>query len=124
MLTLPLSPRPAPDSAESSNRSTTSGELRFGAGDPRDHVFRIRPLGRIAALFVTLARFNSYEGRDSTLVTDSLSCGVVADYLDMSVDDLARLLTELQARSLVEACGRGLRLKNLAELERLAEATD
>lgn len=82
------------------------------------------PLGRIAALFVTLARCNAYEGRDPTLLTDSLSCGVVAGYLDMTVDDLAHWLTELKARDLVEVCDRGLRLTNLSELERLSDTAD
>jgi len=83
-----------------------------------------KPLGRIAALFVTLSRCNAYEGRDPTILTDSVSCGVVAGYLDMSVDDLSHWLSELADRRLVEPCDRGLRLKNLAELERLAEAAD
>ena len=83
-----------------------------------------KPLGRVAALFVTLARCNAYEGRDPTLLTDSLSCGVVAGYLDMSVDDLAHWLTQLKARGLVEACERGLRLTDLDELKQLADAAD
>jgi len=83
-----------------------------------------KPLGRIAALFVTLARCNAYEGRDPSIITDSLSCGVVAGYLNMSLDDLAHWLTELEALDLVEATARGLRLKNLDELERLADAGD
>jgi CRP/FNR family transcriptional regulator len=83
-----------------------------------------KPLGRIAALFVTLARCNAYEGRDPTVITDSLSCGVVAGYLNISVDELAQWLTELKTRNLVEPCDKGLRLKNLHELERLADAAD
>jgi CRP/FNR family transcriptional regulator len=85
---------------------------------------RPKALERIAALFVTLARCNAYEGRDPSILTDSLSCGVVAGYLDMSVDELARCLTELEALNLVEAAPKGLRLKNLDELERLADAGD
>jgi CRP/FNR family transcriptional regulator len=85
---------------------------------------RPKALERIAALFVTLARCNAYEGRDPSILTDSLSCGVVAGYLDMSVDDLAHCLTELEALHLVEAAPKGLRLKNLDELERLADAGD
>jgi CRP/FNR family transcriptional regulator len=83
-----------------------------------------KPIGRIAALFVTLARCNAYEGRDPTVLTDSLSCGVVAGYLDISVDELAHWLSELQHRNLVESCDRGLRLKNLNELERIADTAD
>jgi CRP/FNR family transcriptional regulator len=85
---------------------------------------RSEPLERVAALFVTLSRCNAYEGRDPSLITDSLSCGVVAGYLNMSLDDLAHCLTELEALNLVEASARGLRLKNLDELERLADAGD
>ncbi len=73
---------------------------------------------------MTLARCNAYEGRDPSVLTDSLSCGVVAGYLDMSVDDLAHWLTELESLNLVEAAPNGLRLKNLDELERLADAAD
>jgi CRP/FNR family transcriptional regulator, anaerobic regulatory protein len=80
-----------------------------------------RPLERIAALLVTLARGNAYEGRDPSVITDALSCGVVAGYLNMSVDELARWLGELNARGLVEVCAQGLRLKDFDELERLAE---
>src|SRR5262245_2244297 len=39
-------------------------------------------LERVAALFVTLSRYNAYEGREPTLITDSLKCGVVAGYLN------------------------------------------
>jgi CRP/FNR family transcriptional regulator len=92
-------------------------ETHARAGQPK-------PLERIAALFVTLARCNAYEGRDPSILTDSLSCGVVAGYLNMSVDDLAHWLTELEALDLVEAAPKGLRLKNLDELERLADAGD
>lgn len=83
-----------------------------------------RPLGRIAALFVTLARCNAYEGRDPTVIADSLTCGVVAGYLNMTVDDLAHWLNELKNLGLVEACDGGLRLKGMNELERLADAAD
>ena len=79
---------------------------------------------RIAALFVTLSRYNAYEGRDPALITDSLRCGVVAGYLDMSVDHLARELSGLEARGLIEPSPRGLLLKDLDGLERLADNLD
>ncbi len=47
------------------------------------------PLRRVAALFVTLSRYNSYEGREAALITDSLKCGAAAGHLGMSVDVLA-----------------------------------
>lgn len=80
------------------------------------------PVERIAALFVTLSRNNAYEGRDPSVITDSVQCGVVAGYLGMSVDQLASYLTELEARGLVEPCQKGLRLKDLTTLERLADS--
>lgn len=83
---------------------------------------RPRAVQRVAALFVTLSRYNVYEGRDPSLITDSFKCGVIAGYLDMSVDYLAAQLTELEARGLIEPCDRGLRLKNLDALEALADS--
>jgi len=84
-------------------------------------VERSDPITRAAALFVTLSRCNAYEGRDPALIADSLTCGVVAGYLDMTVDDLARVLKMLEARNLVEVAAGGLRLKNLDALEKLAD---
>jgi CRP/FNR family transcriptional regulator len=81
------------------------------------------PIERIAALFVTLARCNAYEGRDPTIISDSLTCGVVAGYLNMTVDELAHCLKELESRNLVEASAKGLRLKNFDELEQLADVS-
>lgn len=84
---------------------------------------RPKPLERVAALFVTLSRCNAYEGRDPSLITDSLTCGVVAGYLNMSVDHLAGQLAELEALGLIAAVPGGLRLANLDELEKLADAS-
>ena len=84
---------------------------------------RAKPLERVAALFVTLSRCNAYEGRDPSLITDSLTCGVVAGYLNMSVDFLARQLAELEALGLIAACPGGLRLANLNGLEKLADTS-
>jgi CRP/FNR family transcriptional regulator len=92
--------------------------------ETRERAGRSKPLERIAALFVTLARCNAYEGRDPSVLTDSLSCGVVAGYLNVSVDELAHWLTELESLDLVEAVPNGLLLKNLDELEKLADGAD
>jgi len=78
-------------------------------------------LERVAALFVTLSHYNAYEGREPALITDSLKCGVVAGYLNMSVDQLAAQLAEMEARGLIEPCAKGLRLKDLDALERIAD---
>lgn len=83
-----------------------------------------QPRGRVAALFVTLARCNAYEGRDPAIITDSLSCGVVADYLDMTLDELADVLVDFKALRLVEPCAGGIRLTNIDALEQLTEVAD
>jgi CRP/FNR family transcriptional regulator len=83
---------------------------------------RPTPLQRLASLFLTLSRNNAYEGRRPDIITDSLTCGVVAGYLDMGLDQLAGLLSQLQARGLIEPCQKGLRLKDLDGLESLADA--
>lgn len=76
---------------------------------------------RVAALFVTLSHYNEYEGREPTLITDSLKCGVVAGYLNMSVNQLAAQLAEMEARGLIELCEKGLRLLDLDALEKIAD---
>lgn len=85
---------------------------------------RPNPVQQVASLFVTLSRNNTYEGRDPSIITDSLECGVVAGYLGMSVDQLATYLTELKARGLIEASDKGLHLKDLAALESLADGSE
>lgn len=82
---------------------------------------RPSPVQRVAALFVTLSRYNAYEGRDPSIITDSLKCGVVAGYLGMSLDQLAVHLSELEARGLIEACDSGLRLKDIEALQALCD---
>ncbi|HUJ38348.1 MAG TPA: Crp/Fnr family transcriptional regulator, partial [Hyphomicrobium sp.] len=79
------------------------------------------PLERVAALFITLSRYNAYEGREPTLITDSLKCGVVAGYLNMSVGELAAQLSEMEVRGLIEPCAKGMRLKDLDGLEKIAD---
>jgi CRP/FNR family transcriptional regulator, anaerobic regulatory protein len=85
-------------------------------------VGRPSPLQRVASLFLTLSRNNAYEGRQPDVITDSLTCGVVAGYLGMSVDQLAARLAELEARGLIEPCEKGLRLADLDALESLADS--
>jgi CRP/FNR family transcriptional regulator len=86
-----------------------------------DSACKVRPIERVAALFVTLSHFNSYEGRTPDIITDSLKCGVVAGYLNMSLDLLAAQLTELEAQGLIEPVANGLRLTDLPALEKIAD---
>lgn len=106
----------------SASRTTAAmdGEITF-LREPQARAERPDPVTRAAALFVTLSRYNAYEGRNPTLIADELTCGLVAGYLDMSVDDLARVLKALEAHDLVEAAAGGLRLKDLNALEKLAD---
>jgi CRP/FNR family transcriptional regulator len=85
---------------------------------------RPAPLRRVAALFVTLSRYNQYEGREPSVITDSLKCGAAAGHLGMSVDVLAQQLAELEARGLIEPHEKGLRLLDIDALLRLADGLD
>jgi CRP/FNR family transcriptional regulator, anaerobic regulatory protein len=82
---------------------------------------RQNPLGRVAAFLLTLSRENELEGRDPTVLSQPLECGVVADFLALSTERLGSLLVELERRGLIEPLRTdGLRLTNLAGLEGLA----
>jgi CRP/FNR family transcriptional regulator, anaerobic regulatory protein len=82
---------------------------------------RQSPRGRLAAFLLTLSRENEQEGRDPTLLAQPLECGVVADFLALSIERLGSLMVELERRGLIEPLGaEGVRLKNLAGLEGLA----
>ena len=65
------------------------------------------PLGRLAAFLLTLSRENEQEGRDPTVLVQPLQCGVVADFLALSVERLASLLVQLERRGLIETCASG-----------------
>ena len=85
---------------------------------------RQNPVERVAAFLITLSRANGYEGRDPSVVTESLQCGVVADWLGMSIELLSTALGELARQGLIEySPPHELRLKDLAGLERLAGGT-
>jgi CRP/FNR family transcriptional regulator len=64
---------------------------------------------------------NANEGRDPTMVSDSLECGTAATYLGIDVEALANALSELGRLGLIEPSpARGLRLLDLDALRRLA----
>jgi CRP/FNR family transcriptional regulator len=80
-----------------------------------------QPLERVAALLVTSARTNVQQGRAAALIEDSWRCGVIADLLRLSLDDLSAILIELERRGLIETAAGGLRLLDIAALEALAD---
>ncbi len=84
---------------------------------------RENPLGRIAAFLLTLSRQNEQEGRDPSVLTQPLQCGVVADFLALSIDRLGAFLVQLNQRGIIEQTPGGLRLTDVAALEALAGGT-
>lgn len=81
-----------------------------------------KPVERLAALLVNLSASNRYEGRDPTLITDSWTCGAIADMLGLSVGDLSEILVDLARRGLIEPdLPRGLRLIDVGTLEAIAD---
>ena len=82
------------------------------------------PLGRLAAFLLTLSRENEQEGRDPTVLMQPLHCGVVADFLALSIDRLGSLLVQLEQRGMIAACSpQGLRITDVEALEGLAGRT-
>jgi CRP/FNR family transcriptional regulator, anaerobic regulatory protein len=82
------------------------------------------PLGRLAAFLLTLSRENEQEGRDPDVLMQPLHCGVVADFLALSIDRLGSLLVQLEARGMIApAPPQGLRLTDVEALEGLAGRT-
>jgi CRP/FNR family transcriptional regulator, anaerobic regulatory protein len=84
---------------------------------------RENPLGRVAAFLLTLSRQNEQEGRDPTVLTQPLQCGVVADFLALTIDRLGALLVQLNQRGIIEQTSGGIRLTDVAALETLTGKT-
>ena len=79
------------------------------------------PLGRLAAFLLTLSRENEQEGRDPAILMQPLDCGVVADFLALSIDRLGSLLVQLEQRGMIAPSPpQGLRLTDVEALETLA----
>ena len=76
------------------------------------------PVERVAAFLVAVSRLNEVEGRDPSIVPDTLNCGVVAKYLGLDIDTLQESLVELQSRELIEQCpAQGLRICDRNKLD-------
>ena len=82
---------------------------------------REAPIERLAAFLVSVSRTNRHEGPDPTIVGEPYASGVVAGSLEMTIEDLRKLLLELERRGLIKAHPpAGIRLKDLSALETLA----
>jgi CRP/FNR family transcriptional regulator, anaerobic regulatory protein len=111
----------------------TDGQLsaRYSAAVDREFDFlRVRALAssvsqpekRVASFLVALARMGVAEGRDGSFIPDELSSGTVAEHLALSLDTLAGVLRDLEARGMVAAEQDGLRIVDLDALEQFADA--
>jgi CRP/FNR family transcriptional regulator len=79
------------------------------------------PIERVAALLVTSARTNVQQGRPAELIKDSWKCGVIADLLQLTLDDLTAILIDLQRRGLIAAAGEDLLLVDIPALDAMAD---
>ena len=57
------------------------------------------------------------------MLTQLIQCGVIADFLALSIDRLGSLLVQLNQRGIIEDTPEGLCLANVAALEKLAGGT-
>lgn len=81
-----------------------------------------RPLVQLAAFLIAVAHQNEHEGRDPTVIDDTLECAVVAGYLGISVERLAEMLVEFEERGLIQpAPDHGMRIVDMDRLEALAD---
>ena len=55
------------------------------------------------------------------MIKDSWKCGVIADLLQLTLNDLSAVLVDLERRGLIEAAGEDLRLTDIAALEAMAD---
>lgn len=79
------------------------------------------PVERVANYLVAVAGIGKAEGHHD-IVTDEISSGYVAERLQMSVDALQSALVGLEKKGLVTPVEHGLRITDLAELEKVANA--
>ena len=59
-------------------------------------------VGRLAAFFLSVSRLNKNEGRDPSIIINSLKCGIVADWLGLDLNALGDALVELEKKGLIE----------------------
>ncbi len=82
---------------------------------------RSRPVERVAAFLSAVSDNNRREGRDPTVVTDSLRCGLVAEMLSMTIAELGQCLAVLEQEGLIRPGPNGeLRLLDVPALDDMA----
>ena len=122
-----------PSLAETGEPAAPNPQLTQSLGEVAENDFQQRkalayalgrssPPIRLAALLVNLSRNNAREGRDPTIIPDTLNCGVVAEMLGLEVSALAAALLELAHKHLIElAPEASLRISDIQGLERFAD---
>ena len=94
-------------------------EFDFSRSRSRD-AGPLSPLQRVANFLLAIASINTSEGREPLIVRDDVSSGFVAEQLQMSIDTLAAALLSLRQSGAVTVSDSGLRILDIAALERLA----
>ena len=80
------------------------------------------PVEALAAFLASVSRQNVHEGRNATIVTDSLKCGAVANLLGFDIETLGKALLDLKNTGLIQEGSNGqIHLLDLERLERLAD---
>ena len=83
-----------------------------------------KPIGRLAAFLLAISRMNQVEGRDPAIVTSSVRCGVVAEWLGLDLQSLNHALVRLEMLGFIEPNPPlGLRLSYPEGLDALANST-
>jgi CRP/FNR family transcriptional regulator len=73
---------------------------------------------RVASLLLYLSSQNAREGKDPTVIAESLTCKTVAEFLNISIERLGRALVELRNRGLIaEGPAGSIRLIAIKPLE-------
>lgn len=119
------------DAADKLTASDAHNKARLGAAVEREFIFRRdslasssnqQPAIRLAAFLTAVSQRSAEEGGDPAYIDDSVNCGIIADFLSLSIEDLALALKQLEICGMVEtAAPHGLRLKDLAGLKSVAE---
>lgn len=119
------------DAAEKLIAGDAHNKARFDEAVEREFIFRREslvsassphPAIRLAAFLTAVSQRTGEEGGDPTFIDDTVNCGVIADFLGITIEDLALALTQLETCGLIEtAPHHGLRLKDLAALKSVAD---
>jgi CRP/FNR family transcriptional regulator len=108
---------------------TTDNRLFLRLADAREREFEYvktrslsadLPLQRLANFLLAIVSINTSEGREPMIFTDDVSSGYVAEQLQMTIDTLAKALLSLRRSGVVVESDNGLRILDIAALERLA----